>query len=67
MNDDDCQTLNGINLSDQIGETFDLESILINFIKTNKNFNKEDLRKMYQDWWNNGKLIILPIQSVKYI
>ena len=50
--------LDGINSGDQIGGPFDLASVLIDCIKKNKNFNKENLRKMYQDWWNNGKFII---------
>ena len=54
MNDNADPILNGINNGDQIGGPFDLASILIDCIKKNKNFNKENLRKMYQDWWNNG-------------
>ena len=46
--------LNGINIGDQIGGPFDLASVLIDCIKKNNKFNKEDLRKMYLNWWSNG-------------
>ena len=38
--------LNGINLGDQIGGPFDLASVLIDCIKKNNKFNKEDLKKV---------------------
>ena len=54
MNHNAYRILNGINLGDQIGGPFDLASVLIDCIKKNNKFNKEDLRKMYQNWWKNG-------------
>ena len=46
--------LNGINEGDQIGGPYDLASVLIDCIKKNNKFNKEDLSKMYLSWWRNG-------------
>ena len=54
MNNNFYKILNGINLGDQIGGPFDLASVLIDCIKKNNKFNKEDLFKKYLNWWKNG-------------
>ena len=57
MNDNVYKILNGINLGDQIGGPFDLASVLVDCIKKNNKFNKEDLCKKYLNWWKNGAFI----------
>ena len=54
MNHNVYKILNGINLGDQIGGPFDLATILIDCIKKNNKFNKQDLCKNYLNLWKNG-------------
>ena len=46
--------INGIKMGDQIGGPYNLAKIFSNSLKINNNFNENDLRKKYLNWWKEG-------------